>query len=66
MTVAVRRGLVALVGVALLVGHVILLHRMSSRIALPMEVMLAALTVFVLVHLGVVRTLIARFRRRSK
>ncbi len=61
-----HRGLVALAGVALIAGHVVVLHRVSSVIALPMEVALAAITIVVLVHLGVFRAVVARFRGAAR
>lgn len=62
MTARSRRTLLAVGGVALLVVHVIVLHRISTRLALPLSVGLAVLTVVVLVHLGVFRKLAARVR----
>lgn len=60
-----RRALVVLGVVALLVAHVVLLHHLSSQIALPMEVVLAVITIVVLVHLGVFRALGAKLHGRN-
>jgi len=59
-------ALVLALGVlALLAGHVVVLHELSSRVALPAAVVAGVIVLLVLRHLGLLGQVCDRLRRRS-
>jgi hypothetical protein len=54
-----------LVVLALLAAHVIVLHEISSRVALPAAIVAGAIALVALKHLGLLSELFDWFRRRS-
>jgi hypothetical protein len=58
-----RRALAALAAVAVLGGHLLALHHVASRIALPAALGVLIIALVVVTHSGVLGILHERFRR---
>jgi hypothetical protein len=60
------RALALALGVlALLAGHVVVLHEFSSRVALPAALVAGVIVLVVIKHVGLLGQLYDRLRRRS-
>jgi hypothetical protein len=60
------RAIIPALGIlALLAGHVVLLHRLSSSLAMPAAATVAVVLAVIVKHSGLLGTLRSRFRRSS-
>jgi hypothetical protein len=61
-----RRYWLLVPAVALIAGHATILQYVSSRAALPTAIVLGVIILAVITHLGLIGSLFAAFRRRSR
>jgi hypothetical protein len=59
-----RRGMLPLLVIGLLASHGIILYYVSSQVVLSAAVLLGAIIVLVIKHVGLLGPLYSRFRRR--